>query len=72
MACMPRKWGNLALLVIIFDNPAQVGRVKLYGKRAVQSLEAITKDAVVSPGTHGIDTEYRDGATALLDELFGN
>jgi predicted regulator of Ras-like GTPase activity (Roadblock/LC7/MglB family) len=64
--------GDLALLVIIFDNSAPVGRVKLYGKRAVQSLEVITKDSVVSTGTFGIDSEYRDGATALLDELFGN
>ncbi len=64
--------GDLALLVIIFDNSAPVGRIKLYGKRAVQSLEVITKDSVVNPGTLGIDHEYRDGASALLDELFGN
>ncbi len=64
--------GELALLVLIFDNTAPVGRVKLYGKRAVQALEPITKDAVVNPGHVGIDREYRDEASALLDELFGN
>lgn len=64
--------GQLALLAIIFDNSAPVGRVKLFGKRAAQSLEAITKDALVEPGALGIDQEYRDGASALLDELFGN
>lgn len=64
--------GQLALLVIIFDNSAPVGRVKLFGKRAVQSLEVITKDALVQPSALGIDQEYRDGASALLDELFGN
>jgi hypothetical protein len=64
--------GELALLVIIFDNSAPVGRIKLFGKRAAQSLEVITQDALVQPGTLGIDHEYRDGASALLDELFGN
>jgi len=64
--------GDLALLAVIFDSSAPVGRVKLFGKRAVQTLEVITKDALVQPGTLGIDREYRDGASALLDELFGN
>ncbi|RIH85861.1 Roadblock/LC7 domain protein [Meiothermus luteus] len=64
--------GELALLVVIFDSSAPVGRVKLYGKRAAQVLESITQEAVVNPGTLGIDSEYRDGANALLDELFGN
>ncbi|MCS7059470.1 MAG: roadblock/LC7 domain-containing protein [Meiothermus sp.] len=64
--------GELALLVIVFDSSAPVGRVKLYGKRAAQALEGITQEAVVSPGTLGIDSEYREGASALLDELFGN
>jgi len=64
--------GDLALLAVIFDNTATVGRIKLYGKRAVQSLAVITQDALVQPSTLGIDHEYRDGASALLDELFGN
>ncbi|MDT7919273.1 MAG: roadblock/LC7 domain-containing protein [Meiothermus sp.] len=64
--------GDLALLAVIFDSSAPVGRVKLFGKRAAQTLEVITKDALVQPGTLGIDHEYRDGASALLDELFGN
>lgn len=63
--------GQLALLVIIFDNSAPVGRVKLFSKQAVQSLEVITKDALVQPGALEIDQEYRDGVSALLDELFG-
>ncbi|RDI94807.1 roadblock/LC7 domain-containing protein [Meiothermus sp. QL-1] len=64
--------GELALLVVIFDKSVPVGRVKLYGKRAAQALEEITQAAVVSPGALGIDREYREGASALLDELFGN
>lgn len=64
--------GELALLVVIFDSSVPVGRIKLYGKRAVAALEGLTKDAAISPAKMGIDTEYRDGASALLDELFGN
>lgn len=64
--------GELTLLVVIFDNTAPVGRVKLYGKRAAQSLDAITREAVVTPQKVGIDQEYQKGASALLDELFGN
>ncbi|MBF6594138.1 MAG: roadblock/LC7 domain-containing protein [Thermaceae bacterium] len=64
--------GELALLVVIFDTSVPVGRIKLYGKRAVSALETLTKDAVVNPAKMGIDTEYRDGASALLDELFRN
>jgi predicted regulator of Ras-like GTPase activity (Roadblock/LC7/MglB family) len=64
--------GDLALLAIVFDNSVPLGRVKLLGKRAAHALEVITKDAVVPPGNLGIDREYRDRASALLDELFGN
>lgn len=63
--------GDLALLVVIFDSSAPVGRIKLYGKRAVQTLDEITKNAVVSGESLGIDKEYSQNASALLDELFG-
>ncbi|MER3602904.1 MAG: gliding motility protein [Thermus sp.] len=64
--------GEYALLVLVFDPTAPLGRVKLYGKRAAQTLAELTKDALVSPSKLGLDTEYREGASALLDELFGN
>ena len=64
--------GEHALLVLVFDKDAPLGRIKLYGKRAAQALAELTKDALVSPSKLGLDTEYREGASALLDELFGN
>jgi len=66
---------DLALLVIIFDQNAPVGRVKLYGKRAAGRLDHITQRAQVESGAArnqlGLDTEYRESASALLDDLFG-
>lgn len=64
--------GPQALLVVIFDKSAPVGRVKLFGKRASQGLTGVMKEALVDPNKLGIDDEYSAGATALLDDLFGN
>lgn len=64
--------GEVALLAILFDNSAPLGRVKLTAKKAGQTLEQLTREAIVTPNKMGIDTEYRDGANALLDELFGS
>lgn len=63
--------GDLALLVVIFDKDAPVGRIKLFGKKAAQSLEVIAKEALVDPQTLGIDKGYHAEAVDLLDELFG-
>jgi len=66
---------DLALLVVIFDHNAPVGKIKLYGKRAAGKLDQITQRARVEAGPSraelGLDTEYRDSASALLDDLFG-
>lgn len=64
--------GDVALLVVIFDSSATIGRVKLYGKRAVQALEVVAKESIVDPKEMGIDASYQEGANKLLDELFGN
>lgn len=64
--------GEHALLVLVFDESAPLGRIKLYGKRAAQALAELTKDALVSPSQLGLDAEYQKGASALLDELLGN
>ncbi|MGQ9692414.1 MAG: GTPase-activating protein MglB [Thermaceae bacterium] len=64
--------GEHALLVLVFDPSAPLGKVKLYGKRAAEALAELTKEALVSPTRVTLDTEYREGAKALLDELFGN
>jgi len=64
-----------ALLVVIFDKTAPVGRIKLYGKKAAGRLDHITKrakiEAAPSRKKMGIDTEYRSSAAAILDDLFG-
>jgi predicted regulator of Ras-like GTPase activity (Roadblock/LC7/MglB family) len=64
--------GEHALLLIIFDNSTPVGRVKLFARKSAQALASLAEESVVSPQKLGIDTEYREGANALLDELFGN
>lgn len=63
--------GSLALLVIIFDSSAPLGRIKLFGKRAAKLLAKIAAEATVAPDKLGIDSEYSEGASALLDDLFG-
>lgn len=66
---------ELALLVVIFDKDSPIGRVKLYGKRAAALLDRITKKATVDAGAGkrniGLDREYRESASAMLDDLFG-
>ncbi|GGN00519.1 gliding motility protein [Thermus composti] len=64
--------GEHALLVLIFDESAPLGKVKLYGKRAASALAEITEEALANPPKLPLDTEYQEGAKALLDELLGN
>uniref|UniRef100_A0A831XHL3 Roadblock/LC7 domain-containing protein n=1 Tax=Thermus islandicus TaxID=540988 RepID=A0A831XHL3_9DEIN len=64
--------GEHALLVLVFDEDAPLGKVKLYGKRAAEGLAGIAQEALAHPPKLTLDTEYREGANALLDELFGN
>ncbi len=63
---------DLALLVMIFDNTTPIGRVKLFGKKAVGELDEITRGAVVMPRELGIDKDFKKSADAMLDDLFGN
>jgi len=64
--------GEHALLLLVFDENAPLGKVKLYGKRAAEALAKIAEEAMANPPKLHLDTEYREGAKALLDELFGN
>ena len=63
---------DLTLLVMIFDTDTPIGRVKLFGKKAAQSLDEITRNAVVMPRELGIDKDFQESADAMLDDLFGN
>lgn len=65
--------GPYALLLLIFDDSAPLGRIKLYGKRAAQELGQLLEAAAsLQPARLPISTEYREEAQALLDQLFGN
>jgi predicted regulator of Ras-like GTPase activity (Roadblock/LC7/MglB family) len=64
--------GEHALLLLVFDENAPLGKVKLYGKRVAEALAKIAEEALANPPRLSLDTEYREGAKALLDELFGN
>lgn len=62
----------LALLVIIFDPSAPIGRIKLYAKKAVQDIaEIIEREANAPRPDLQLDSNFSNSATALLDDLFG-
>ena len=46
--------------------------VKLHGKRAAEALARIAEEALANPPRLALDTEYREGAEALLDDLLRN
>jgi len=61
--------GEHALLLLVFDENAPLGKVKLYGKRAAEALARLAEEALAHPPKLRLDTEYREGAKALLDDL---
>ena len=64
--------GEAALLVLVFDENAPLGKIKLHGKRAAETLARLAEEALANPPKLNLDTQYREEAKALLDELFGN
>lgn len=64
--------GDHALLLLVFDENAPLGKVKLYGKRAAEALARLAEEALANPPKLNLDAQYREEAKALLDELFGN
>ncbi len=63
--------GPEALLVTVFDSNAQLGRVKLAAKQAAEAIREELANATEAPPEIDFDAEFQDGATALLDGLFG-
>ncbi len=61
--------GEHALLLLVFDENAPLGKVKLYGKRAAEALARLAEEALAHPPKLHLDAEYREGAKALLDDL---
>ncbi|WP_053766884.1 roadblock/LC7 domain-containing protein, partial [Thermus aquaticus] len=54
--------GEHALLLLVFDENAPLGKVKLHGKRAAETLARIAEEAIANPPKLHLDTEYREGA----------
>ena len=63
---------RMGLYVLVFDETAPLGKVKLHGKRAAEALARIAEEALANPPRLALDTEYREGAEALLDDLLRN
>lgn len=63
--------GAEALLVTVFDSNAQLGRVKLATKQAAEAIRYQLENSTEAAPTLDFDAEFQDGATALLDGLFG-
>ncbi|HEX2863546.1 MAG TPA: roadblock/LC7 domain-containing protein [Deinococcales bacterium] len=59
-----------ALLAVVFDNTAPVGRVKLYAKKAIEEIEGIVAAAEPIRDLN-LGTDFASSAGALLDDLFG-
>lgn len=64
--------GENALLVVLFDNRAPVGKVKLFAKKSVADIYNILESEKNAPRPElNLDQNFSSGATALLDDLFG-
>lgn len=63
--------GEEALLVTVFDSNAQLGRVKLAAKQAAEAIRRKLEESTEPAPTVDFDSEFQDGANALLDGLFG-
>lgn len=63
--------GAEALLATVFDSTAQLGRVKIAAKHAADAIRAALDEAKEAPPTLEFDADFQQGATALLDGLFG-
>lgn len=63
--------GAEALLVTVFDTTAQLGRVKIAAKHAADAIREVLESSQDAPPSVEFDADFQQGATALLDGLFG-
>ncbi len=64
--------GDNALVVILFDTRANLGRVKLFTTKGVAEVNKILEAEKDTPRPElKLDQDFSSGATALLDDLFG-
>jgi predicted regulator of Ras-like GTPase activity (Roadblock/LC7/MglB family) len=61
-----------ALLVVIFDETAPIGRVKLYAKTAIREISEIIENLEPMPAMDMglLGEDFASSANALLDDLF--
>ncbi len=60
-----------ALLVVIFDETAPIGRVKLYAKTAIRDIADIIENLEPMPDMDmNLGADFASSANALLDDLF--
>lgn len=62
--------GAEALLAVIFDETAPIGRVKLFAKKVIEDVTAVVEQAGPAESV-SFGTDFVSGAGALLDDLFG-
>ena len=61
-----------ALLAVIFDETAPIGRVKLFAKQAVETISALVENlSPAEAGSVSLGSDFASSAGALLDDLFG-
>lgn len=63
--------GDKALLVMIFDQSAAVGRIKLFAKKAVEQIRHLIASSTDEAPELVIDGNWEQSADALLDNIFG-
>ncbi len=64
--------GPYALLLLIFDETAPLGKVKLHGKRAAETLAHLLEKSLANPPRLAIDSRYHKEASLRLDQIFGD
>ena len=62
---------NEALLVVIFDDTAPIGRVKLYAKKSIEEIETLLEAlGPLEMPDFNLGADFASSAGALLDDLF--
>jgi predicted regulator of Ras-like GTPase activity (Roadblock/LC7/MglB family) len=59
-----------ALLVVVFDETAPVGRVKLFAKKVIEEATKLVEQAG-PPEAINLGNDFASGAMGLLDDVFG-
>lgn len=62
--------GTEALLAVIFDETATIGRVRLFAKKTIEDLSVLIEQAGPAEKV-AFGSDFVTGAGALLDDLFG-